>query len=89
LEQILRFLVETKKPVFLLLTTTDIVNPERSARVPVRNQVAEKLAKKYDLPIIDLYTVSAENQALHSPDGVHFTEAGYTLMAKCILEAIG
>ena len=89
LEQVLQFLVETKKPVFVLLTTTDIVNPERSARVPVRNQVAESLAKKYGLPVIDLYTVSAENQALHSPDGVHFTEEGYTLMAKRILESIG
>lgn len=88
LEQVLRFLMETKKPVFLLLTTTDIVNSARSARVTIRNEVAEKLAKKYDLPIIDLYTVAVENANLHAPDGVHFTPEGYELMAKCILEAI-
>ena len=89
LEKVLLFLLETKIPVFVLLTTTDIVNPARSARVTVRNQVADKLAKKYDLPIIDLYTVAAENANLHAPDGVHFTPEGYELMAKCILEALG
>lgn len=88
-EKVLLSLLETGKPIYILLSTTDIVNPARSARVPVRNAVAEKLAKKYDLPIIDLYTVAVENENLHSPDGVHFTPEGYERMAKCILEAIG
>ena len=88
-EKVLLSLLETKKPIYILLSTTDIVNPTRSARVPVRNAVAEKLAKKYDLPIIDLYTVAVENEKLHAPDGVHFPPEGYERMAQYILDAIG
>lgn len=88
LEKLLLFLLETKKPVYVLLSTTDIANPARSARIPVRNAIAEKLAKKHGLPVLDLYTVALENENLHSPDGVHFTAEGYERMAAYILEAI-
>lgn len=87
-EKVLLSLLETKKPIYILLSTTDIVNPTRSARVPVRNAIAEKLAKKYDLPLIDLYTVAVENENLHAPDGVHFTPEGYEKMARYILDTI-
>jgi hypothetical protein len=81
-------LLETGKPIYILLSTTDIVNPARSARVPVRNAVAEKLAKKYDLPIIDIYSVAAEFADLRSGDGVHYTEPGYKKFAEKIVADI-
>ena len=60
----------------------------KCAPIAIANAVAEKLAKKYDLPIIDLYTVAVENEKLHAPDGVHFTPEGYEKMARYILDTI-
>lgn len=88
LDGVLSFLIKTGKPVFVVLSTDDIVHPERSERVKTRNAVAEKLAQKHGLPVVDLYSVSVENAHLHTQDGVHFTEQGYEQLAKCILESI-
>lgn len=71
-----------------LVTTTALENPERCERVKVRNRVVASIAKKYSLPVIDLYSVSAENTSLRSSDGVHYTEAGYTLFADEIIKEI-
>ena len=88
LDAVLSFLSKTGKPVFVVLSTDDIVHPERSERVRVRNAVAEKLAEKHGFPVVDLYSVSVENSQLHIQDGVHFTEQGYEQLAKCILAAL-
>ena len=53
-----------------------------------RNEVALEIAKKYDLPVIDLYTVSINNKDLLTEDGVHFTKAGYEKLAEKILETL-
>lgn len=87
-EKLLTYLLRTGKPVFVVLSTDDTVHSERSQRVKLRNAVAENLAKKHGLPLIDLYTASLENAALHTPDGVHFTEEGYEQLAQCILAAL-
>jgi hypothetical protein len=88
-DDMLQFLVKKEKPTYVLLSTDVIGNQSRNETVVKRNEVAKKLAQKYQLPVIDLHTVAINNPERHIPDGVHFDEAGYTLLAKCILESIG
>ncbi len=88
-DEMLLFLLKTQKKIFVLLTTDDIVYPNRTEEVKARNRIVTLLAQKYNLPVIDLYTVAVNNPELHVPDGVHFNHDGYKLLAKCILESIG
>lgn len=88
-DKMLVFLVKTETPVFVLLTTDDLKNQNRSESVKVRNEIAKALAQKHHLPVIDLHTIAINNPEYHSADGVHFTPEGYDLLAKCILESIG
>lgn len=87
-DEMLLFLLKTKKPIYIVLTTDDILNPNRTETVKARNKIAMLLAQKYNLPVIDLYTVAVNNSEHHVPDGVHFNPEGYKLLAKCILENI-
>ena len=88
-ETILQFLLEEfgSTPVFLVLTTA-VSNPERNARVIVRNKVVMELADAYNLPVIDLYTITDEHRVLISEDGVHLRSEGYDLLADKIVRAI-
>ena len=88
-DEMLLFLLKTKKQIYILLTTDDIALPNRMEMAKARNKIATKLAQKYNLPVVDLYTVARSNPELHIPDGVHFKPDGYKLLAKCILESIG
>ena len=88
-EELLLFLLKAKKPIYILLTTDDLANPSRIETIVARNKIAASLAQKYNLPVIDLYTVAINNSEYHIPDGVHFNAEGYNLLAKCILESIG
>ena len=88
-EKTVEFLMKefSKTPIYLLLTT-HTAKPERNERTIVRNRVVLEIAEKYSLPVIDLYTVSRENENLLLPDGVHFSDDGYELLAKEILKVI-
>ena len=87
-EKIVQFLLEEFKgtPLFLILST-HVENEETEKRVILRNEAVKKIAKKYNLPIIDLYTVSLNSNALQS-DGVHFQTKGYELLADEIITAL-
>ncbi|MBR5519360.1 MAG: SGNH/GDSL hydrolase family protein [Clostridia bacterium] len=85
-EKLLTFLLQTNTPVYVVLTTDDMVHPDKTEIVQRRNKIAAKLAEKYRLPVIDLYSVAIQNSDCHVPDGVHFTNQGYELLAKHILE---
>ncbi len=82
-EEIVRLLREEwgNTPIVLLLTTHVAQGDER---VQKRNEAAQKIAKRYELPVLDLYTVSYENRHLLLPDGVHYTPEGYELLANTI-----
>ncbi len=82
----LEFFKET--PIAIVLTTDVLGNPERSERVAVRNRVLSRLAEKYSLPIIDLYSKSHEISHLHKTDGVHFTLEGNEILAEFLIESI-
>lgn len=74
-------------PVAVVLTTY-VDNPDRADRVIRRNQVATEIAEKYNLPVIDLYTVAKEAADLLSPDGVHFTQPGYEKLAATLVKRV-
>lgn len=73
-------------PLFLVLTT-HVANPDRDARVVVRNRVVSELAKKYGLPTIDLYSIVKEHNDLFI-DGIHLNADGYYLLANELVEKI-
>ena len=74
-------------PLYLVLTTT-VRDEVREARVKVRNRVVREIAEQYNLPLIDLYAVSADKVDLRSNDGVHYTPDGYAFFADCILQTV-
>ena len=88
-EEIVIYLLEkySKVPMFLVLTTY-IRDEARIERVKARNSAVLKIADKYQLPVIDLYTVTEKNKELLSKDGVHFTPEGYEIIAKEIISVI-
>lgn len=85
-EQMVKFLLEEFRGTPLVLVLTTIVKDEKTTeRVKARNNAALRIAEKYGLPVIDLYAASADNIALRSTDGVHFTDEGYEKLAECIV----
>ena len=88
-DKIVKFLTEEFKdiPIFVVLTTF-IKDESRLNRVLKRNEVAKKIAAKYNLPIIDLYSVSENILDKMNDDGVHFKEEGYEILAEKIIEEI-
>lgn len=88
-EEMVRFLLDeySKVPLFLLLTTYTR-DEKRLERVKLRNQAVLKIAKKYHLSVIDLYTVTEKNKELLSQDGVHFIGDGYEMISKEIISVI-
>lgn len=47
-----------------------------------RNLIAEKIAKKHNLPVCNLYNVIKDNKNIYQPDGVHLSDEGYEILAK-------
>ena len=85
-EKTVKFLLDEFKdtPIVIVLTTS-VSNEERELLVKRRNAIAAKIAEKYGLPIIDLYSVSVSFSELRSNDGVHFTADGYKKFAEQML----
>lgn len=88
-ENVIKFLLENFKNIPLMIVlTTFIANEEREKRVVIRNKSAVEIAKKYDLPVIDLYAESKTNQKYLKNDGVHFLKKGYVKLAKKIVAEV-
>ena len=85
-EKMIKLLLDEFKdtPIVIVLTTS-VSNTEREKRVKRRNEVAAKIADKYGLPIIDLYSISAEFSEFRTNDGVHFNADGYKKFAEQII----
>ncbi len=81
-EELIMFLLKEfeNTPLFVVLTT-HIADCEREQRVIARNNAAKEIAEKYNLPIINLYKVSAEHPEFLAEDGVHFTSEGLEMLA--------
>ena len=85
-DDMLIFLMKQDIPIFVILTT-NVTKKEDSEIVKSRNIIAKAIAQKYNLPIIDLYSVSVEIANLHT-DGIHFESLGYEKLAEYILKFI-
>ena len=87
-ESFVRFLLDEFKgtPVILLLTT-HVASPERDRRVVARNGAVVRIAEKYGLPTVDLYSVT-NAEGMVGADGVHLTPEGYKLLAKTVVDAV-
>lgn len=75
-------------PIGIVLTTNLPKDPERDITVVKRNDIAKKIAKKYDCKVIDLYAVSQSISDMHDDDGVHFKGEGSRKLAEYMLETI-
>ena len=86
-ETLVQFLLtEFKDTPIALILTTSVANEDREKRVKLRNQAVVQIAEKYDLPVIDLYSVSVEYSAYRREDGVHFAPEGYQKFAERIVD---
>ena len=85
-EKIVQFLISEFQDIPLaLILTTSVADREREERVKLRNRAVLKIAERYGLPVIDLYSVSVENVKHRAPDGVHFTADGDKKFAERIV----
>lgn len=90
-EKMAKFLISEFKgvPVYIVLTTSTKGDEEsEKSGVAERNERTARVAEKYGLKVIDLYSVSVEKKELRSSDGVHYSDAGYAEFAKYILGEI-
>jgi len=86
-EEIVKFILsQINETPLMLVLTTHVKAEEREKRVIKRNEMARKIAEKYNLSVIDLYKTSLENEHLICPDGVHYEEEGRTIFAKKLVE---
>lgn len=88
-EDMVKFLLEEFKgtPIALVLSTT-VRKEETAKRVVARNNAVIQIAAKYDLPIIDIHTLSVARLGEIDADGVHFGEAGYMPFAEVIVKRL-
>ena len=86
-EEMVKFLLDefAGTPLYIVLPTH--ITGGRDARVKVRNAQAVKIAEKYNLPVIDLYSVTNDDK-LVSEDKIHLTEEGYNIIAEAIIKKI-
>ena len=74
-------------PIFLVLSTT-VKTGETAKLVIERNCAVLDIAAKYDLPIIDLHTISVAKLGEIDDDGVHFSKMGYMPFATVIVNRL-
>lgn len=67
--------------------TTHVTDAQRNERVLARNHEVQKIAEKYNLSVIDLYTPSFQAVDLIL-DGVHFKDEGNKLLAEVLVNAV-
>lgn len=88
-ENIIKFLLdEFKETPIVLLMTTSVADPVRDARVVVRNRVVAELAAKYNLHVLDLYSLVKSNHNLLVGDGVHLKPEGYQTLANELVKCV-
>ena len=82
-------------PIVIALTTPvrDPEHPaclgERNRIVQERNEIACRVAKDFGFEVNDLYGLMAERGELgHPGDSVHYTEAGYRVLAEQVANAV-
>ena len=91
LEAIADKLNETTAKVMFVSTTMvpEGASGRKTASVPAYNEVALKVMKKKNIPVVDLYQPSLEIHPNNSkPKDVHYTPKGYELLAEILVKEI-
>ena len=91
LEAIADKLNETTAKVIFVTTTMvpEGANGRKTTSVPAYNEVALKVMKKKNIPVVDLYQPSLEIHPNNSkPKDVHYTPKGYELLAEILVMEI-
>ena len=52
------------------------------------NLMHNNIKHKYNLPVIDLYSVSKQFSKIKRTDDVHFTDEGYKILANTIIKEL-
>ena len=86
-EDFVKFMLDEMKAPVILLLTTHVADDARDKRVMARNNEVKRIAEKYSLPTVDLYTLTAENDVVGA-DGVHLTPDGYKMLAGAVVDAV-
>lgn len=82
-ESVIKLLLnEFKETPLILLLSTPQAKVDRDMRVVERNQEVIKLGGKYNLPVIDFYSIIKPYPELLNDDGIHLTHDGYVILAK-------
>ena len=88
-ENVVKALMEEFKGIpIILVLTTHVADCKREKRVIARNEAVMEIAKKYNLPVIDLYTEALKNHKHLQECGVHFDETGNICLAKKIVSSV-
>jgi lysophospholipase L1-like esterase len=81
-------------PLVLALSTpitkngeTDVL-AEQNAAVLEKNEAVLRIAKKYNLPVHDLYAAVVGKAHLRSADGYHYNAEGYEILGGLVAEGI-
>jgi lysophospholipase L1-like esterase len=76
-------------------TTTDVRRRNRleesdpkTGRIVLRNRAVAAFAGREHIPIDDLFTLVRDHPEYHAPDGVHFNEQGYHVLAGQVAASI-
>ncbi len=86
-EEMVEFLLDKyKKTPIALVLTTYVLKHFDSDRVTARNKAVIEISEKYNLPVIDLYSVSKAISEYLSEDGIHFVDEGYKIFADKIIK---
>jgi acyl-CoA thioesterase-1 len=81
-----------KKVPLILLTTTTLgpKHPKADARLADFNAAVRRVAKKHGLVVAEVNALMRKGgPGLLEPDQVHLTFAGYRVMARAVLDALG
>lgn len=85
-ESVVKFLIDEFKSIPLILVlTTHVGSEEREKRVIARNNVVLRIAEKYNLQVIDLYSEALKQHEHLDEYGVHFAEEGNISLAGKII----
>lgn len=72
---------------FVILLTTHVADPDRDKRVQKRNEKVMEIAKKYNLPTVDFYSITKKHEDTIT-DGVHLNQEGYRYLAEAVVDKV-
>ena len=97
-ERLVRFVSERLPKAKILIGTypkvrvngdTSRIDEARNTVTEQRNDAARRVASKVGAELNDLYPAIGDDAELYSPDGLHLSSMGYTLLAEATAKRLG